>query len=65
MKDKLLKWEARWSDGYPDRAEVITSTFFHGMGYETEDVGRAIQLEIGETLDLSDMSGTHTLTRIQ
>ena len=66
LANPVLKWAVIWYGGYEPTARIVDSRHFATSGdYTTEQIGKAIQLDIGETLDLSDLSGTHTITRVQ
>jgi hypothetical protein len=54
-----------WSDGYePAENKLVTLDFFsEDNGYEVEDLEAIDALAEGQELDLSDLGGTHTVTR--
>ena len=54
-----------WSDGYePAESKLVALDFFsEDNGYEAEDLEAIDALKEGQDLDLSDLGGTHTVTR--
>lgn len=54
-----------WSDGYePAESRLVALDFFsEDNGYEAEDLEAIDALAEGQELDLSDLGGTHTVTR--
>ena len=67
MNNQVMKWKFTWGEGYYNpRDEILTSRYFQQAdGYSLEEIWKIFQLDIGQTIDLSDLSGTHTVTRVQ
>jgi len=65
-RSEKRKYLAHWGEGFgkPHMENVDLSFFGDGNGYETEQIAQVLKLKLGETADLSDFSGTHTVLRI-
>jgi hypothetical protein len=60
------RFEATWGKGYVGpRTEEKTMEFFsENNGYDKDSIENISLLRVGETADLSDLSGQHTVKRI-
>ena len=64
-EDATKLFECVWTDGYPDCWEIHPLSFFsEDIGYDLEHIDDIGDLKVGDMCDLSDLSGTHTVTRI-
>lgn len=57
---------AYWGEGYgnPHMENVGLAFFNDTNGYAADDISRIVSLRVGETVDLTDLSGIHTVLRI-
>jgi hypothetical protein len=56
-----------WGEGYSaeEPCKAVTIDWFcDDMGYEPEMIDRIKALGVHDTLDLTDLSGVHTVTRV-
>lgn len=64
--DSRKIFTAEWRDGYPKYSEDLPGNWFtSARGYPARNLAALDLIAVGETLDLSDLSGTHTLKRIR
>jgi hypothetical protein len=63
MKQFLLVW----ADGYEaeEVVEIGEDSFSNDNGYSQENIDVIKSLQIGQTIDLSDLGGTHTVKRLE
>lgn len=59
------KFNCSWTNGYDPHGEVVDGNWFKDdRGYDDEHLEKIRDLEVGETADLSDLSGTHVVVRL-
>lgn len=63
----MRKFEAYWGRGYTKQGKRIVGMgwFTERNGYITENIAKVMALPVGKRVDLSDLSGTHTVKRIR
>ena len=65
----MNKYSCYWGEGYGNNkgtVELHTIDWFHeNIGYDAAAIKAIKQLEIGETADLTDLSGQHSVTRVE
>ena len=64
----MKKFMCFWGEGYNDNGQVEIreeETFCENWGYEEDDIARVSSLDIADSVDLSDPSGTHIVTRLE
>lgn len=67
MKRIRMQFLCHWGDGYNDCPKTEThihTWFLESRGYDPTMYAQIIELDVGETLDLSDRSGHHWVLRI-
>lgn len=60
-------YECVWGAGYHAGGDELRdlSFFCEDNGYDAANLARVSELAVGETADLTDLSGVHTVTRIR
>ena len=63
----VKKYEAYWGNGYSKKGrKVVGEKFFtQSNGYNPQDIHNIKTMAVGKRIDLSDLSGRHTVKRIK
>lgn len=61
------RFKAYWGSGYVKTGSKIKPLSFFNInkGYDENVIYQLDMLKVGQRLDLTDLSGTHTITRIK
>lgn len=67
LQDAIVdsNYVATWGEGYSPETQLVTKSFFsEENSYDTKAISRIEKLVAGQTVDLSDPSGFHTVKRL-